>query len=169
MTNSPNIMNPAVVTSWQPMEESMTAIDRRKLMIGGAVGAAATAATVGLPALAKLSAEGAGQLAALITRYFAEMDAFENRLTDFKDEKADALADATYNKTMSQMVGVPALTVADASAALEWIMRENEQTGIDFDDTDDCSNHTKTAASLVRAVKEYIASTGLTAQQGLGL
>jgi hypothetical protein len=67
-----------------------------------------------------------GQLATLVHRYFDEVDAFNTRaLTDAStDEEADALAEATYNATLRQMIGVPARTMGDALAALDWLIKE---------------------------------------------
>jgi hypothetical protein len=61
-----------------------------------------------------------GQLAALVHRYFAEVEVFNTRaLSDgCTDEEADVLADVTYNATLRQMIGVPARTTGDALCCL---------------------------------------------------
>ena len=56
-----------------------------------------------LPALA--STEGPSELAALVRRYFAELDAFTAFAKDRTDEEADAFAAATHEKTMTEMIG----------------------------------------------------------------
>jgi hypothetical protein len=78
-------------------------------------------------------------LAALVARYRTEVDAFNNRTTDFETERAWALADATYNATIKQMIGVSARTAEDALDAIDLI--DAEQLPDDV------------AASLVRSVR----------------
>src|SRR6185369_6019829 len=102
----------------------MHTIDRRKLMLGGAVGAAAVA--VGLPALP----EGPGQLAALVKRYFAEVAAF------CSDPRGDDdnwyLADQPFHVTLRELMGVPVRSRDDAVAAVDWIIFEGKDGVINF-------------------------------------
>ena len=63
-------------------------------------------------------------LASLIRRYRAEWDAFHGRLTDFEDDKAEVLLTPYFNKTLREMIGVPAESADDGQCALEWIVRE---------------------------------------------
>jgi hypothetical protein len=98
-------------------------------------------------------------LAALVHRYFAEVDAFNTRaLSDpSTDEEADALAAATYNATLRQMIGVPARSMGDALAALDWLIKEgadleSEYAGDLF--------FGEIVTSLVDAIRGHIVSTG---------
>jgi hypothetical protein len=93
----------------------------------------------------------------LVRRYFAEVDAFNDfALADERtDEQADAFAAATYEKTMLEMVGVPARTREDALAALEWLIRD----GADLDELnqqEDWNPFCNVAGSLVDAIRGYI-------------
>src|SRR5665648_401837 len=96
----------------------MTHINRRKAL---AVVAAVPAA-VALGVAPAFGAGEPGQLAVLVRRYFAEIDAFN--AFALTDEQADACAAATYEKTMLEMVGVPAITREDALAALDWLIKD---------------------------------------------
>jgi hypothetical protein len=57
-----------------------------------------------------------GELAALIRRYWAEVDIL-NATHHETDEEFDAHCEATYDKTLSEMIGVPARAAEDALAA----------------------------------------------------
>jgi hypothetical protein len=90
------------------MEESMAAIDRRKLMAGAAIGTAAVTLAA-VPALAGgvlESATGGGELARLVRRYFAEVAAFN--ADPRVDDDHFFLADQAFDATLKQMVGVGA-------------------------------------------------------------
>jgi len=86
-------------------------------------------------------------------RYWAEIDAFNvsgfNPVTGQyrSDKKSDAVAAATYEKTLLAMVGVPARTREDALAALDWLIKE----GTDLDELNqgDWNPFCKVAGSLV--------------------
>jgi hypothetical protein len=69
---------------------------------------------------------------ALVRRYFEEVEYFNatSLADDRSDEESDALAEATFDKTMHEMVGVPARSRDDALAALEWLIKE----GADLDE-----------------------------------
>jgi hypothetical protein len=132
-------------------------IGRRELLQRGA--AVTAIAAIGLPMGAAMARGEPGQLAALVSRYFAEVDAFNTRaLTDAStDEEADALAEATYRTTLRQMIGTPARTPDDALAALDWLFKEdadfkNEYGGAGL--------FGRVVTSLVDAIKDYIVSTG---------
>ena len=129
----------------------MTHIDRRKILTVVAVVPAVAA--LGAPAFAS---DEPGELAALVVRYFAEVEDF-NRLSPAEgrtDEDNDALAEATFDNTMQEMVGVPARSRQDALAALDWLTKE----GVDLDELSygDWSPHARTANSLVDAIRVYI-------------
>jgi hypothetical protein len=153
MTNSPNIMNQAVVASWQPMEESMTAIDRRKLMVGGAIGAAGVtlAAVPALAAGVLESAPEGGELARLVHRYFAEVAAF--KVDPRLDDDDFFSTDQPFDATLEQMIGVPVRCPEDGLAAVEWLIEEGSQ---DFTVGGD-SLFDQIATSIVTALRDYLA------------
>jgi glycerol kinase len=99
-----------------------------------------------------------GQLAALVNRYFAEVDAFNARaLSDgYTDEEADALADATFEATLRQMIGVPARTTEDALAALDWLIKEGADLESEYGEGDRMFGGVVT--SLVDAIRDHIVS-----------
>jgi hypothetical protein len=126
-------------------------IDRRKAL---AVVAAVPAAALG--GLTIATGEP-GEMAALVRRYFAELDAFTAFGKGKTDEEADAFAAATYEATMERMVGVPARTSEDALAALDWLIED----GADLDglaDGVDWSPLAPIIRSLVDAIRGYIAA-----------
>jgi hypothetical protein len=123
----------------------MHAINRRKaLTVVASVPAAVALSTTALASVGEPS-----ELAALVRRYFAEIDAFNTFARNRTDEEADAFAASTFEKTMRQIVGVPARTRKDALAALEFLEREefietwvNDGEGL--------------SESLVAAIRGYI-------------
>lgn len=127
---------------------------RRDVMRSGAL---ATLAIASAPALsaANLSPGTHGQLAVLVRRYFTEI-AVSNATDHETDEKFDAHAGETYEKTMREMVGVPARTRDDALAALDWLIKD----GADLSTLhqEDWNPLQRTARSLVYAVRDYIAT-----------
>ena len=128
-----------------------TTINRRRAL--AVVAAVPAAAALGSPAFATGEP---GQLAALVRRYYDEVDAF-NAIALATDEASDSLADATYNATMSKMIGVPARSADDALAAMDWLIREGADSMIELDP--DGTAWAQTCVSLVNAVRDYIAST----------
>jgi hypothetical protein len=129
---------------------------RRALAVVAAVPAAAA-----LGGAATSASGEPSQLAALVRRYWAEIiDAFNvsgfNPVTGQyrSDKKSDALAAATFEKTMLEMVGVPARTREDALAALDWLIKD----GADLDELNqgDWNQFSKVAGSLVDAIRGYI-------------
>jgi hypothetical protein len=125
---------------------------RRALAVVAAVPAAIA---LGAPAFALGEP---GQLAALVHRYFAEVDAFNARaLSDgYTNEEADALADATFEATLRQMIGVPARTTGDALAALNWLIKEGADLESEYGE--DVLFFGEVVTSLVDAIKDYIVS-----------
>jgi hypothetical protein len=129
-----------------------TTLTRRAAMGKGALALAAVAI---VPACMTIepagAADGEGELAALVRRYFEQVDVF-NRVAvqDARtDKQNDALARATFEKTIRQIVGVPARTRKDALAALEFLERE-EMIEIWVNSAGGLSE------SLVAAIRGYI-------------
>jgi hypothetical protein len=73
---------------------------------------------------AELHQERGGELAALINRYFAQVEAFNSFEGDRTDEEANTTAAATYEATLAQMIGVSARSGEDARAAFEFLLKE---------------------------------------------
>jgi len=123
---------------------TQTTINRRRaLAVVAAVPAAAALGSV--PTLA------GGELAALVKRYFEQVDVF-NRVAvqdGRTDKQNDALARATYDKTLQRIIGAPARTSDDALAALEFLERE-EMIETWAGDAEGLSE------SLVDAIRGYI-------------
>ena len=65
------------------------------------------------------------------------------------DEENDALAEATFEATREQMVGVPARTAEDALAALDWLIKEGVDFETDYLSSDPLGDHEEVVASLV--------------------
>ena len=131
---------------------TQTTINRRKALTV----VAAVPAAVALGVVPAFAIGEPGQLAALIRRYWVEVDVFNNT-KHLTDEESDAHAEATFDVTMSQMVGVPARSAGDAHAALDWIIREGEHSMVEFDA--DGSLYARVNTSLMNAARDYIAST----------
>jgi hypothetical protein len=134
-------------------------LNRRSLIARGAIGAAAVALTAG-PALGSAFAlDEPGQLAALVHRYFDEVDAFNaHALSDgCTDDEADALAETTFNATLRQMIGVPARTTADALAALDWLIKEGANLEDEYGG-EDVLFFGEVVTSLVDAIRDHIVS-----------
>ena len=127
----------------------MKPLTRRSVTTGLAAAVTAVPA-VGL----SKEADGPSELAALVRRDYEEVDAF-NLVAHLTGEASDAHADATYNATMAEMIGVPARTASDALAAMEWLTREGAGSMIELDA--EGTPWSKTCLSLMNAVKEYIA------------
>ena len=128
----------------------MKPLSRRSVTTGLA------AAVTAIPAVGLCKGvEGPSELAALIRRYYEEVDAFSS-VDHLTDAAADAHADATFNATMAEMIGVPARTANDALAAMEWLLREGADSMIDFDPHG--TLWTRTCLSLVNAVRDYLAA-----------
>ena len=74
------------------------------------------------------NAEGPSDLAALVRRYFAEVETFNRiALADGRtEEQNDALEESTYLATLSQMESVPVRTAEDALAAIDFAIRQSE-------------------------------------------
>jgi hypothetical protein len=136
----------------------MQKLHRRDVLRGTGV-AALAAGVAAVPFEAKAKA-GGGELAALVRRYFAEVETFN--ATDHKtDREFDAHADATYNATLEQMVGVPVRTKGDALAVVDWLIKEGSDLSCEFDDSvqDDDMLFIRLTTSLVIGLREYLAST----------
>jgi len=83
------------------------------LRAGGVAALAAGAATM-VPLAASRGVAGTSDFAALVQRYFAELDAFDN---DPSEAKFDAPTD--FDKTLHQMSDTPIRTAEDALALIE--------------------------------------------------
>ncbi len=90
------------------------------------------------------------ELAALIQRYWAEVDAFNQYPDDWSNEQANDLADATFETVAHQMIGVPVRTAEDAFAAIDLLIREGEHSLLPL-------SGNNFYASLLRGVHEYLA------------
>ena len=126
----------------------MSNIDRRKLMVGGAAGAAAV--VVGLPALP----EAPGQLAALVRQYFAEIEAFisDPRL----DDNEFYMSDQPFEVTLRELVGVPVRNKDDAVAAVDWIIDDGKDGDLNFGGD---GIYGQVTESLAHALRNYLVST----------
>lgn len=100
-------------------------IDRRKAL-------AVVAAVPATVAFGSTSAVGGpSELAALVQRYFAEVEVFNSTGFDAatgkyrSDRASHALAKRTFEATMWQMKRTPVRTSEDALALLDWMEREN--------------------------------------------
>jgi hypothetical protein len=72
---------------------------------------------------------GGDALLQLITRYRCELDAFNaNQFED--DDECIAAANSTFESTLSNMVGMPAETKAEALAALQLLQHELEDLSL---------------------------------------
>ena len=100
----------------------MKPLSRRTVIAGTA------AVVTAIPAvgLAKAPQEPS-ELAALVQRYFAEVDHFNIVAVadDRTDEQNDALAEATYYRTEHEMERTPVRTAKDALAILDYFERED--------------------------------------------
>jgi hypothetical protein len=132
----------------------MQSASRRAVLQGGGA-IAATALVVAAPKA--VGATGPSELAALINRYWAQVDAW-NAIEDKTDEEFHA--DTPFDATLEQMVDVPARTADDAVAAIDWILKEGkEDTSIGFDRDSDML-FDRIAVSLMDAVRGYVVATG---------
>jgi hypothetical protein len=127
----------------------MQSLDRRKALttlgMAGAVALVTPASVIAANAIATES----GELAALMRRYWAEIDVF-NATPHPTDKESDAHAASTYELTLSQTIGVRARTPEDALEAFKFIrgeLGENERFGGDLADA---------LTSLLDAVSGYI-------------
>lgn len=127
----------------------MHKIDRRKALT--VVATAPVAIALG----GALASGGGGQLAALVRRYFAEIEAFNAAAKYETDDESDARAEATFDITVRQIVGVPARSAEDAIAALDWITRDGGQCMIELGYGD----YGRAAESLMNTVRGYLIST----------
>jgi hypothetical protein len=86
------------------------------------------------------------------------MDAFNREWdrTDWSDKEAAAVAAASYEATMMQMVGVPARTAEDALAALDWLIKY--EAALDHLDPEwrESFLSCRVAGSLVDAIRTYL-------------
>ena len=76
---------------------------------------------------------GAEGASGLVSRYFEEVATFN--MNDFENWDWDDLInpDAPHDVTMRKMIGVPVRTADDATAAVEFLIREGEATSISLD------------------------------------
>lgn len=132
-------------------------ISRRKMMATTAAVIPA-AALAGTPALAMPAVPVEGSLAGVVKRYFAEIDAF-NSTHHATDEESNAHADATYERTLSMMIGVPARTGEDALAVLDWLLREGVNLNCTYGDIDEECAYGRAATWLVDTLHDYLAAT----------
>ena len=95
----------------------MKPLSRRSVMAGSA------AALTAIPALAlPVAASEGGELAALVRRYFAEVEAFN---ADPPEDYEAFFATQPSDLTVREMVGVPVRTREDALAVIEFMERDN--------------------------------------------
>jgi secreted PhoX family phosphatase len=139
------------------MEESMPQAKNTRREIIGAGAAVAAIAAVGLPMGATMASPQIEGLAALISRYFAEVNTF-NATPHRTDKESTAHAKATYEATLRQMIGMPAHTTGDALAALDWLTKEGADFSLEYGD--DSTFFGRVVTSLVDAIRGYIVSTG---------
>jgi hypothetical protein len=133
------------------MEESMTAIDRRKLMAGAAIGTAAVTLAA-VPALAAKVAKEDGELASLVRGYFAEVAAF--KADPHLDDDHFFNADQPFDATIEQMIGVPVRCPEDALAGVEWLIEHGRGCMIELGGN---LIYGQVAGSIVTALREYLA------------
>ena len=127
---------------------------RREIIGAGA--AAGVIAGAGLPMGVTMAKGEPGQLAGLVSRYFAEVDVF-NATAHQTDEESDAHAESTCLATLRRIIGTPARTADDALAAMDWLIKENADFKNELGDTE--SIYGRAVTSLVDALRGYIAST----------
>lgn len=96
----------------------MKPLSRRSVATGLAAAVTAIPA-VGLSVGLAKASRGPSELAALIRRYWSEVDAFNANAPEDDD---DYIADQRYDLTMAEMVGVQARSADDAIAAMDWII-----------------------------------------------
>ena len=122
----------------------MTALTRRKAIT--AIAAAPAVVALPVPTMAET---GPSELAALVRRYFEEVEAF-NSADHATDEESNALAEATYEATLEQIIRTPARTQADALAVIEFMEKEDliEHYWVCDDEN--------VPASLVAALRVYL-------------
>jgi hypothetical protein len=134
----------------------MKPLSRRSVTTGLA------AAVTAIPALGLCKgAEGPSELAAIVRRYFAELDEFDSMpghvFDALPDAEVHAIANATYAGTAKKMIGVPARTPADALAAVDWIIREGRDSVIEIDGKPDAFLYNRVTHSLIHALRDYLA------------
>ncbi len=128
-----------------PKTTNLTPINRRQALAGA--GAVAGALAIADPVLAALPKPD--RLEMLIRRYNTQTEFFDTQPDHITDDEANALAEATFDKTLVELTGVPATTAAGALAALAFI--EREKMGVYYpNQVDDAIQ------SLMRAVRGYI-------------
>ena len=127
----------------------MTHINRRKAL--SIVAAAPAAVALSPTAFASVGEDAEpGELAALVRRYFAEVDAFNNDPRIADDFESDKLAAATYERTLRKIVRTPARTADDAVAAIDCLLKDSDGCMVE---TDEDSVH----GALIRTVRTYLA------------
>ena len=131
----------------------MKPLTRRSVTTGLAAAVTAIPA-LGLPIGVVMAKGEPGQLAALIRRYWAEVDAF-NADPAMEDDGL-YFSEQPFDLTARQMIGVPARSADDALAAIELVIRDGEHSMIELDP--DGSKWARLHTSLVTAVRDYLAS-----------
>jgi hypothetical protein len=131
----------------------MTQINRRRAL--AVVAAVPAAVTVGPSALA--SVEGPSELAALVRRYFEEVETFCSFARGRTDKEADAFAARTYERTRDAMVGVPVRSADDAIAVLDFFVREEVNLSEAHGDLDGCFEFSNVVNSMLAGLRGYIA------------
>ena len=112
------------------------------------------AAVTAIPAVGLCKdAEGPSEFAAMVRRYYAEVDVF-NRTEHETDDEANADSEATWRTTFRGLRGVPVRTAEDALAAVDLIIREGEGCMISLNSeyADEA-----TLAFVVNSLRAYLA------------
>jgi hypothetical protein len=127
----------------------------RRTVTTGALAAVTAIPAVGLSSGLKATMpakHGEDRLVEIIRRYKSGVEALNAtcKVRDIEDEKLDAWVDEN-NELLASAVGVPALTAADALAALDLVVDEEE--------IGDHSVFGEQMRALIYAVRGYIVST----------
>jgi hypothetical protein len=140
-------------------------IGRRELLRGGGVAAIAVAGAagvlpfggaVGASSAMALPVVGGGELAELIRLYWKQVDYF-NSASHVSDEDSEALAASTYEATLHRLAEAPVRTREDAFAAIEWILREAKEDGIDIGPLYDDYLYSRIATRFLTEAKNFLA------------
>jgi hypothetical protein len=123
----------------------MHKINRRKLMVSGAIGAAAVSLGSIASTVPLTTAHGDDKLRELIRGYKAEVAAI-NASGELSDEELDAWMDRA-DAILIEAVGLPVLTAASAVVEQHWLLTQHSDYGDGF-------------LALVKAARNYIAAQG---------
>jgi hypothetical protein len=142
---------PAGSAASKPLRE----FGRRELLRGGGVAALAVGAAAVVPFAAKAETSG-GELAGLIRLYWQQVDYF-NSAWHISDREADAFAASTYEATLHRLELVPVRTSEDAVTAIEWVLREAKEDGIDIGPVYDGCLYSRIATRFLTEARNFLA------------